>query len=298
MVQKEVSMPLTYITSDSFDSSTGFGTTTPNASAKVTIANAGNQLYFQDTRAVNPFALGLITYNQDGNFYYDSNTLAQGGVTGGHIWRSAGSQRLSIDSAGLVTTNGETRQIPPTTTVGSLPAMLTAANRVNVESAIVATYQGGSGTRSFTTVAGAPHYIKKFFNMNSTTAGAFNQNLVEIDSRNAANFHELWIKITWGTRIQGISDSASALCERAYGCNKFNGNLINYAIANSWNHIDGNSDSHMDIVVVNGSSPGTLWVQYQQSGSVGVSSFIWGYIEIMSQETIGPGGQVPVTFNC
>jgi hypothetical protein len=292
-------MPITTIDSSGLAQPLGIGTLTPNASAKITIANAGNQLYLQDTRAANPFALGLLTYNQDGNLYYDSNTLVQGGVAGGHIWRSAGAQRLSITSAGLVTTNGETRQVPTTTTVGSLPAMLTDANRVNVESAIVAAYQGGSGTRSFTAVAEAPHYIKKFFNMNSTAgATSFNQNLVEIDSRNVANFHELWIKITWGTRIQGISDAACALNERAYGCNKFNGNLINYAIANSWNHIDGNSDSHMDIVVVNGSSPGTLWVQYQQSSSVGGSSFIWGYIEIMSVETIGPGGQVPVRFNC
>jgi hypothetical protein len=292
-------MPVSTIGNDGLSVPLGLGTSTPNASAKVTIANNGNQLYFQDTRNVNPNTLGLITYNQDGNFYYDSNTLVQAGAGSGHIWRSQGTQRLSITSAGLVTTNGETRQVPPTTTVGSLPAMFTDDNRVNVESAIVAGYLGGPGTRSFTTVNTAPHYIKKFFNMNGTTgATSFNQNLVEIDSRNVANFHELWIKITWGTRIQGISDSASALNERAYGCNKFNGNLINYAIANSWNHIDGNSDSHMDIVVVNSPTPGILLVQFQQSSSVGTSSFIWGYVEIMSVETIGPGGQVPVRFNC
>jgi hypothetical protein len=291
-------MPITTLDSSALTQPVGIGTLTPNPSARLTVANAGNQLYLQDTRAANPFALGLLTYNQDGNLYYDSNTLVQNGVPGGHIWRSAGSQRLSINSAGLITTNGEIRQVPPTTIVAQLPAMLTNANRVNVESQIVAAYQGGSGPRSFGTVDPAPHYIKKFFNMNGTTGGAFNQNLVEIDSRNLGNFHELWIKITWGTRIQGISDASCALNERAFGCNKFNGNLINYSITNSWNHVDGNSDSHMDIVVVNGSSPGTLWVQYQQSGSVTGSSFIWGYIEIMSQETIGPGGQYPVTFNC
>jgi hypothetical protein len=292
-------MPITTLDSSALTQPVGIGTLTPNAGARLTVANAGNQLYLQDTRAANPFALGLLTYNQDGNLYYDSNTLVQSGVPGGHIWRSAGSQRLSINSAGLITTNGEIRQVPPTTTVAQLPAMLTNANRVNVESQIVAAYQGGTGTRSFTAVAEAPHYIKKFFNMNNgTTSGAFNQNLVEIDSRNLGNFHELWIKITWGTRIQGISDAACALNERAFGCNKFNGNLINYSITNSWNHVDGNSDSHMDIVVVNSPSPGLLLVQYQQSSSVGVSSFIWGYIEIMSQETIGPGGQYPVTFNC
>jgi hypothetical protein len=197
-----------------------------------------------------------------------------------------------------VSISSETRQVPPATVVGSLPAMGSAANRVNVESVIVAGYQGGSGTRSFNTIGTAPHYIKKFFNMNGTTAGALSQTMVEIDSRNVANFHELWIKITWGTRIQGISDSAGALNERAFGCNKFNGNLINYSITNSWNHVDANSDAHMDINVVNSPTTGILLVQYQQSASVGVSSFIWGYIEIMSVETIGPGGLIPVTFNC
>ena len=132
--------------------------------------------------------------------------------------------------------------------------------------------------------------------MSGTTAGSRNQTLVSIDSR-YQGFHELWIKIVWGTRIQGISDAAAAICERAYGANKFNGNNNTYSISNQWNHIDGNSDSHMDINVVNGSTAGTLWVQYQQSASTSTSSFVWGYIEICSMEVLGPSG-FPIVFNC
>lgn len=294
-------MPISTIGSDSFDPVLGIGTTSPGSSAKVTIANAGNQLYLRDTRNANTSTVGLITYNQDGNLYYDSNTLNQTGAASGHIWRSTGTQYLSLNSAGTLTLSGEFKQVPQQTTSAALPAPFTYGNRANIESAVVVGYQGTSGTASWNGVPGAGlHYMKKFFNMNGTTGGAFNQTLVEIDGR-ATAFHELWIKITWGTRIQGISDATAAMCERAYGCNKFNGLLINYNIGNNWNHIDGNSDAYMDINVVNSPTTGMLLVQYQQASPTSGSSFVWGYIEIMSQELLsdnnGTGG-IPVRFNC
>jgi hypothetical protein len=200
-------------------------------------------------------------------------------------------------SATTATFSGEYRQVPPATNVSNLPAQFTTANRNNVESAIVASYQGSGGTVSYNGIASDPHYIKKFFNMSSSAGGTFNQTMVEIDGR-TTNFHELWIKITWGTRIQGISDSTSALCERAYGVNKFNGQLINYNINNTWNHIDSNSDTYMDINVVNSPTTGVLLVQYQQASAVTGSSFIWGYIEMMSVETLGGTSGIPIRFNC
>jgi hypothetical protein len=161
-------------------------------------------------------------------------------------------------------------------------------------------YQGTSGTAEFNSVnSTGVNYMKKFFNMNSTSGGSLNQTLVELDGR-GVNFHELWIKIVWGTRIQSISDSSCAMNERAYGCNKFNGALINYSITNSWSHIDGNSDAYMDINVVNSPTTGMLLVQFQEASATG-SSFIWGYIEIMSIETLSDAngnGSVPVRFNC
>lgn len=286
-------MPLSQLDSSAFPNNVGFGTQVPVGSAKMTISYPGNQLYFQDTRNANTATVGLITYNQDGNFYFDSNTLSQSGAGSGYIWRSQGTQLLALNSSGTVTLSGEFRQIPPPT----YQAAYTTGNRTNVESAIVAAYQGTSGTVSgFSTPAGT-NYVKKFFNMSSTAGGTFNQTMVEIDGR-STNFHELWVRIVWGTRIQGISDSASAMCERAYGCNKFNGQLINYAISNSWSHIDGNSDTYMDINVVNSPTTGMLLVQFQEASPTSGSSFIWGYIEIMSVEVLGDGGNIPIKFNC
>jgi hypothetical protein len=211
-------------------------------------------------------------------------------------------ERLRVDATtGLVTVAGERRQLPPSTLAASLPTPYTIANRVNVETAVVAPYTGVNGTASF----GNPpstgvHYIKKFFNMQSTNGGSFNQTLIELDGR-GVNFHELWIKITWGTRIQGVSDAQCALNERAYGCNKFNGALINYNISQTWANVDGNSGTYMNIAVVNSPTTGMLLVQYQEASAVTGSSFTWGYIEIMSIETLGDGtggGSVPVKFNC
>jgi hypothetical protein len=295
-------MPISTIGSDSLDPVLGIGTTSPSASAKVTIANGGNQLYLRDTRNANSSTVGLITYNQDGNLYYDSNTLNQSGAASGHIWRSTGTQYLSLNSAGTLTLNGEFKRMPTQSTAGALPLPFTYSNRTGIESALVAPYSGTSGSVGWNTIPSSGlHYIKKFFNMNNTTNGSFNQTLVEIDGR-TTSFHELWIKITWGTRIQGISDATSAMCERAYGCNKFNGLLINYNIGNNWNHIDGNSDAYMDINVVNSPTTGMLLVQYQQASPTSGSSFVWGYIEIMSQETLsdntGSSSGIPVRFNC
>lgn len=98
-------MAISTITSDSFDPAIGFGTTLPSADAKVTIANAGNQLYLKDTRAASGVT-GLITSNQNGTIYYDANTNATA-TTGGHIWRSAGTDILTLSSTGTVNiTNG------------------------------------------------------------------------------------------------------------------------------------------------------------------------------------------------
>lgn len=170
-----------------------------------------------------------------------------------------------------------------------------ATTRSNIESQVVSKFSGTSGTASIVAPANTEvGYIKKHFKMDSTTAGALNQTLVTIDSR-AYGFHEAWIKITWGTRMQGVSDTVSAVNERAYGINKFNGNTSTYNITSSWSHVDANSDAHADIVVVNGATNGTCIVQYQQSSSVSSSSFIWGYIEICSVETVDSS---VITFNC
>lgn len=211
-------------------------------------------------------------------------------------------ERIKADPTnGQITLSGEYRLNPPSLTTGGLGTPYTTANRTNVESVVVPGYQGTSGTASFNGIPSTGvHYMKKFFNMNSTAGGTFNQTLVELDGRNV-NFHELWIKIVWGTRIQGISDSSCAMNERAYGCNKFNGQLINYSIANSWSHIDSNSDTYMDINVVNSPTTGMLLVQYQEASAVTGSSFIWGYIEMMSIETMSDAngnGSVTVKFNC
>lgn len=205
-------------------------------------------------------------------------------------------------TASTATFTGETVRVPPAFTSANVPAPNTLANRTNLESAIVAGYIGNSGTASYQSNFSSTgvHYMKKFFNMAGTTGGSFNQTLVEIDGR-TTNFHELWIKITWGTRIQAISDSTTAMCERAFGCNKFNGLLINYNIGNNWSHIDGNSDSYMDINVVNSPTTGILLVQFQEASPTNDSSFVWGYIEMMSIETLSDGngvGGIPVKFNC
>jgi hypothetical protein len=132
--------------------------------------------------------------------------------------------------------------------------------------------------------------------MNASSTGTFNQTMVEIDGR-GTNFHELWIKITWGTRIQGISDASAAVNERAFGCNKFNGTTINYNINNNWSHIDGNSDTYMDINVVNSPTAGILLVQFQEAAPTSTSSFIWGYIELCSCETFDQSSII-TKFNC
>lgn len=91
-------MPISTIGSDSLDPVLGIGTTTPSANAKVTIAHDNNQLYFRDTRNANG-ATGLITYNQNGNFYYDANTTNT--ITpGGHVWRTRNNDIASLNSAG------------------------------------------------------------------------------------------------------------------------------------------------------------------------------------------------------
>lgn len=216
--------------------------------------------------------------------------------------QSGSNERIKVDaSTGQITLSGEYRLNPSATTAAALPTPFTTANRTNIESSVVPGYSGASGTVSFNSIPSTGvHYMKKFFNMNSTSGGTFNQTMVEIDGR-TVNFHELWIKITWGTRIQAISDSACAMNERAYGCNKFNGLLINYSITNSWSHVDGNSDSYMDINVVNSPTTGILLVQFQEASPTSGSSFIWGYIEMMSVETLSDNngaGSVPVRFNC
>lgn len=70
----------------------------------LTISYPGNQLLFKDTRNANG-ATGLVTYNQDGNFYYDANTNASA-TTGGHIWRTAGTQTMGLGSTGAFTSQG------------------------------------------------------------------------------------------------------------------------------------------------------------------------------------------------
>lgn len=211
-------------------------------------------------------------------------------------------ERIKVDSStGQITLSGEYRLNPPALVPASLSTPYTLANRTNIESALVPAYSGTSGTASFNSIPSTGvHYMKKFFNMNSTNGGTFNQTLVELDGR-SVNFHELWIKIVWGTRIQGVSDAQCNMCERAYGVNKFNGALINYTINNSWSHVDSNSDSYMDIVVVNSPTTGMLLVQFQELTPTSNSSFVWGYIEMMSQETLSDNnglGSVPVKFNC
>jgi hypothetical protein len=202
-------------------------------------------------------------------------------------------RQVSINrDQGPVAVRGE-RQLRPTL---PLPTPNTVDNRTGIESVLAAGYQGTSGTASYNGVDTTPYYIKKFFKMNSTQGGTFNQTMVEIDGRNTS-FHELWIKITWGTRIQSISDATSAVNERAFGCNKFNGTLINYNINNNWSHIDGNSDTYMDINVVNSPTAGILLVQFQELTPTAGSSFVWGYIEICSCETLDQSSII-TKFNC
>ena len=211
-------------------------------------------------------------------------------------------ERIKVDaSTGQITISGEYRHNPSAATAAALPLPFTTANRTNIESAVVPGYTGASSTISWNSIpTTGVNYIKKFFNMTGSSGGTFNQTLVELDGR-SVSFHELWIKITWGTRIQAISDATTNMCERAYGCNKFNGLLINYNISNSWSHVDTNSDTYMDIVVVNSPTTGMLLVQFQELTPTSGSSFVWGYIEIMSQETLSDNngfGSVPVKFNC
>jgi hypothetical protein len=217
---------------------------------------------------------------------YSSGTIPT--QLSGFIIRRVNSNR----DQGPAAIRGE-RQMRPTL---PLPTPNTVDNRSGLDSVLVAGYSGTSGTASYNGADTTPYYIKKFFKMNSTQGGTFNQTMVEIDGR-GTNFHELWIKITWGTRIQGISDASAAVNERAYGCNKFNGLLINYSINNNWSHIDGNSDTYMDVVVANSPTAGILLVQFQEASPTSGSSFIWGYIEICSVESLDQSSII-TKFNC
>jgi hypothetical protein len=186
---------------------------------------------------------------------------------------------------------GEIRQ-----STGSLGTPNTTSFRNNIETNNIMTYFGAAGTISTYAAAGNPHYVKKFFLMNGTVAGALTQTLMQIDSR-GTGFNELWVKVIWGTRIQGISDAATAVNERAYGANKFNGLTTTYSIAENWNHVDSSSNTHANIQLVNSGTGGVLDLNYVQSSSVLTSSFVWGYIEVFSVEEFNQDS-VKIIFNC
>jgi len=272
--------------------------TAASASFSGNVSIAGT-LTYEDVTNVD--AIGLVTARSGANITGGNLLVGTSSSTG------TASQPLQVNGGAYVSGSvgigtsvpattlevaGEYRLSPPLAT----PTANTTSNRQGVESANVYSYTGTSGTASFNSPTGYPFYIKKFFKMSQTATGALNQTLCEIDTRNQA-FSELWIKIVWGTRIQGVSDGTSNLCERGYGCNKFNGVNNTFTISSSWSHIDANSDSHMDINVVNSGTGGILLVQYQQSSSVNGSSFIWGYMEICSMEEIGTTN-IPLKFNC
>lgn len=187
---------------------------------------------------------------------------------------------------------GEYRLSPPAVT----PTPYTVDNRQGVESVNVLGYTLASdGTIAFRSADSWPFYVKKFFKMSQSATGAVKHTLCEIDVRNVA-FSEFWVKIVWGTRIQGVSDTITNMCERAYGYNKYTSGASQYSITNSWSHVDAGSDAHMDINLVS-TTPGVALVQLQQSSSVTGSSFVWGYMEICSADEIGTTN-VPVKFNC
>ena len=289
----------------------GIGTTNPGAKLQISDSSTPQiRLHWSGTAASGNKGSLLFTHNRNSDGTQEGLGYIQGVAEDN---QSAGGIRFvarnnsdveafritSGGNIGIATTNpstklqvhGEIRQ--STDTLGTAN---TSTFRHNIESGIVMGYTGKSGTISTFAAGSTPNYIKKFFKMDATTAGAFTQTLMQIDSR-GTGFNELWVKVIWGTRIQGISDGSANVNERAYGANKFNGVNNTYSIAENWNHIEANSNTYMNIQLVNSGTGGILDLNYVQHSSVSVASFIWGYIEVFSVEPID-GNNVKVFFNC
>jgi hypothetical protein len=117
--------------------------------------------------------------------------------------------------------------------------------------------------------------------------------LITIDNND--QFQELHFTIEYGSRLQGVSDSATQTSLRTYGVNRFVGAT---ATVNDVYLITGGSgcaiNTHAPMsVAIAGSCMSVVKVDF--SSSVGGSSFVWGEVRIWSIEPLA--GKITVANN-
>lgn len=98
------------------------------------------------------------------------------------------------------------------------------------------------------------------------------------------NFAEGIIEITYGTRLQGVSDSTTGVVKKVFGYNKFNGGQV--AVTSSSVLVeDTNSATHAPITatVVGTGASAYVVIRVTFSSSLGGASFTWGEVKIMEQ---------------
>ena len=125
-----------------------------------------------------------------------------------------------------------------------------------------------------------------YFSVNRATTGSVEtRDIYKIDP-SATPFSEGIIEITYGTRIQGVSDAVTGVVKKVFGYNKFNMGQV--AVTSSAIIVeDATSAAHAPItaVVVGSGASAYIVLRVTFSASATSSSFVWGEVKILDMES-------------
>ena len=134
--------------------------------------------------------------------------------------------------------------------------------------------------------AGVTNAHVSYFTADKTTAiGTTDVRDIYTIDPTGTRFAEGIIELTYGTRLQGISDSATGVVKKLFGYNKFNGGQV-AVTASTVLAEDVASATHAPITAeVVGTGPSAyVVIRVTFSASLGSSSFTWGEIKIFERE--------------
>ena len=145
-----------------------------------------------------------------------------------------------------------------------------------------------NGNIGFTSLkpSGVANAHISYFNTSRTTTGVIEtQNLYKIDP-SAVPFSEGIIEVTYGTRIQGVSDAVTGVVKKLFGYNKFNSGQVAVTAATVLAE-DANSAAHISIAaaVVGSGASAYIVLRLTFSASATSSSFAWGEVKIFELES-------------
>lgn len=156
------------------------------------------------------------------------------------------------------------------------------------ESATVGMTVETSGTVSFSKTqkhsSNLWHVIPFGVQKGNGAGSADSRTIIEITSD---TFHEYFIHINYGARLQNLADSQTYISSRMYGVNRFNSGAVAVTDSAIMAGSGGNINTHAPITAVVSTSTKVI-VKVDFSTSCAAASFVWGEIRLFSWEGFTP----------